>query len=136
MKKVKVVVCIDDNQGMLFNHRRQSRDSHVYKDIAELTKTIWLNHFSKVLFVDTSIQLQEDENFLEKSQGGEWCFVENVDLTPYMDKVEQFIIYKWNRTYPADLRLNIDFNHWTLQQVREFKGSSHDKITREIYIRG
>ena len=133
---MNVVVCIDDNQGMLFNHRRQSQDSLVYNDIAKMTDCIWINGFSKSLFLNTTIQIREDEDFLEKAQAGEWCFVENVSLQPYLGSIETLIIYKWNRKYPADFRLDIEFAPWKLQEVSEFAGSSHDKITREIYIRG
>lgn len=121
---------------MLFNHRRQSRDSQVYNDIAEITTQIWLNGFSKTLFVDTAIQIKEDDMFMEKAQVGEWCFVENVSLLPYLDEIEELIIYKWNRKYPADVWLDLEFASWKLQHVKEFAGSSHEKITRETYIRG
>ena len=39
---MKVIVCIDDNGGMLFNKRRQSRDRKVLEDISLMTDKIWM----------------------------------------------------------------------------------------------
>ena len=53
------------------------------------------------------------------------------------DKINTLIIYKWNRIYPADLHFDINVNDvsWELIDSEEFNGSSHEKITREIYRR-
>ena len=43
--KLRLIVCLDDKNGMAFNHRRQSRDCIVTAKIAELVKGSTL-HFS------------------------------------------------------------------------------------------
>lgn len=35
---MRLIVCLDDKNGMAFNHRRQSRDCIVIAKIEELTK--------------------------------------------------------------------------------------------------
>ena len=35
---LKVIVALDDNLGMMFNHRRQSRDRILISDIAEMVE--------------------------------------------------------------------------------------------------
>ena len=49
---MKIIVCLDDFGGMLFNFRRQSRDrvliADVMADIAD--KKIYILEFSKLLF--------------------------------------------------------------------------------------
>ena len=35
---MQVIVCVDDGMGMLFNHRRQSRDRVLIQRILEITK--------------------------------------------------------------------------------------------------
>lgn len=35
---MNVIVCVDDNNGMLFNKRRQSRDKAVIDKIINITK--------------------------------------------------------------------------------------------------
>lgn len=37
--------------------------------------------------------------------------------------------------YPADLRLDIALEDWKKTEEEEFVGNSHEKITREVYVR-
>ena len=50
--QVKLIVCIDLDNGMLFNGRRQSRDRNLIENIYEMidNKTLWITDFSKDLF--------------------------------------------------------------------------------------
>jgi len=45
---------------------------------------------------------------------------------------EGLILYRWNRTYPADLYFTLSLEGWTLERREEFAGSSHEKITKEV----
>ena len=44
-----LIVCVDDHNGMMFNHRRQSQDRVLRADILELTggKKLWMNAYSR-----------------------------------------------------------------------------------------
>lgn len=71
---------------------------------------------------------------MEKAANGEYCFVENACLTSYENEIEKIILFKWNRRYPADKFFDIDLSKgWKLISVNEFAGSSHEKITMEVY---
>ena len=50
-------------------------------------------------------------------------------------RLDEIVLYHWNRVYPADYYFDIDLHGWTLADQKEFKGFSHDKITREIWTR-
>ena len=130
---MNVIICIDDNQGMLFNKRRQSRDAKVLEDIVSLTNEVWISPFSEKLFEGMNLKIMVDPMFLFQAGTGEFCFVENQKLLPYKDDIEQLIIYKWNRSYPSDFKLDLDLNEWKLIEAVDFAGNSHEKITREIY---
>lgn len=134
---MKIIICIDDNQGMLFNKRRQSRDAKVLEDIANLTKELWISPFSEKLFEGMSSAVCVDAKisnmFLDKAGVGEYCFVEDEKLLPYINDIEQLIIYKWNRKYPSDFKLDLNLDEWKLIEAVDFVGKSHEKITREIY---
>ena len=132
---MKVIVCVDDNFGILFNKRRQSRDAAVIADIYKMTGTLWVHPFSDKLFSDYGGQVVTDEEFLKKAGAGDICFVENQCLLPYKDKIEQIILYKWNRKYPSDFKLDLDLQEWQIIETKEFVGTSHEKITRETYQR-
>ncbi|KIR03295.1 hypothetical protein P261_02110 [Lachnospiraceae bacterium TWA4] len=123
---------------MMFNKRRQSRDSVLIKDLLTEVedKTLWIDEYSKKLFEDVSCpNLQIDENLLELAKDGEYCFIENKHLGEYRSKIEQLIVYHWNRSYPADFSFDLELlpNEWELVDSKEFAGSSHENILREIF---
>lgn len=130
-----IIASVDDNKGLSFNGRRQSQDRILRKEILDETNKdiLWMNSYSCKLFSDAE-KIREDNNFLEKAQMGEYCFVENISLKDYADTIEKIILYKWNKTYPADLYFDIPLNkEWKLKSAINFKGYSHDKITKEVY---
>lgn len=131
-----VIVCVDDNLGMMFNNRRQSRDIEVVKKIVELSKnsSLWMNKYSYELFEELDCnKINVDGGFLSETANEEYCFVENVDLEPYEKWVEKIIVFRWNTVYPSDRELDIDLKSWELIESSEFLGKSHEKITMEIY---
>lgn len=149
---MKVIVCIDDSNGMMFNKRRQTKDSILRKDILTVVAdaTIWMNNYSAGQFEEadfvTDISSSSDdcnsslsiaENFLDLAGDKDFAFVENHTLKEYENKINQLIIYKWNRKYPSDFYFDIDISTDTWKQicVTEFAGSSHEKITKEIYVK-
>lgn len=133
---MRVIVCLDDKNGMLFNKRRQSRDRVVVEDIQEKTAgcKLWMNAYSAKLFEDTgNICIEED--FLAKSQAGEYCFVEDKSLATYEDEIEELIVYRWGRVYPSDKKIDIDLNGYTMTCEDEIVGFSHPEMKRQIYIK-
>jgi hypothetical protein len=133
-----LIICTDDNKGMLFHLRRQSQDRILRDDIRKLTADgrIWMDAYSAKQFQDVDgMRIQVDEAFLKKAGMGEYCFVEDQDPGPYIERIEKIIRYQWNRVYPADMFLTLDLSRWKLKDTKEFSGSSHDKITRETYER-
>lgn len=131
---MNIIFCIDDKNGISFNKRRQSRDEAVCKRILQITgaQTLRMSEESEKLFVNADITAQND--FLENAQKGDFCFAENDSFIKYLDKVEKVIIYRWNRVYPSDVKINTDFLK-TKNKVSamDFEGNSHQKITEEIY---
>lgn len=128
---MKLVVCLDDNNGMMFNKRRQSRDRVLVENILELCKgeKLYTNEYSASLFPDNTVEILENPENVENA----YCFAEN--FTVNEEYIDEIIVYKWNRLYPADAYFNIDLGNWNLEETVDFEGSSHEKITREIYRR-
>ena len=135
---MKVIVCVDDRGGMMFNKRRLSRDKEVLKDIlSDLGGAkLCMNKYSSSLFVDKEELILVEEDFLKSSENNEVCFVEDELLMPYIDKIDTLTVYKWNRCYPADFYLDLELDKWNKTDVNEFGGNSHEKITKEIYTKG
>ena len=134
---MKLIVCLDDKNGMLFNRRRQSSDAVVCQKILSLSegKKLWMNGYSRKLFADTACGICVDEDFLEHAGPEEYCFLENMDISPYISGVDEAVIFYWNRVYPADTRFPMHLlDGWTKVKTDEFFGHSHSKITQEVYI--
>lgn len=132
------IVCLDDRRGMLFNGRRQSRDRAVVEKILELAKgrRLWIHPFSEPLFVDNMAEnIVVDGQFLERAGEGDFCFVENCGLAAVEGRLEKIVVFWWNRRYPSDLRLDVCLENWTKAEEEEFAGHSHEKITKEVYIK-
>ena len=65
-----LIVCVDDHNGMMFNHRRQSQDRILRGDILELAegKILWMDAYSKKQFVEEGMtQIRVEEDFLQKA---------------------------------------------------------------------
>lgn len=133
-----VIAFVDEKGGMMFNSRRQSRDKTALQRIVDMTaaSVLWMNEYSAPLFADvTAPQIQVDAQFLDMAGPGDYCFVENVDISPYLSFVEKIVLFHWNRSYPSDVKfpIKLDSGKWVLQTREEFAGSSHEKITLEVY---
>lgn len=134
---MKIVVCLDENGGMLFNNRRQSRDIEVLKDVfADLNgEKLHIAPFSDSLFESFAEFVVVDSDFLQNAKADDVCFVENCSLSQILDKITTLTVYNWNRKYPADFVCDIDFSAFSLASVSEFEGKSHSKITKQIFLR-
>ena len=51
-----IIICLDDNNGLAFNHRRQSQDRIVAEDIRKTVgeKKLWITDYSRKLFHSVS----------------------------------------------------------------------------------
>ena len=130
-----LIVCLDDQNGMAFNHRRQSRDCLVIERIENLVagKKLWMAPYSQKLF---SIEnLVVSAGYLSEADAADYCFAELDDVRQYENQVQKVIEFRWNRHYPSDVRFGIDLSTWRLAAAEEFPGSSHKKITMEVYER-
>ena len=139
---MNIIVCLDDNGGMLFNRRRQSRDAILLDDmltmVGEMGRKLWVAPFSEKLlkpYMENRPFITVDETYLEKAESSDYCFVENKALQQCEKNIDTVILYRWNRVYPADTYFDIDLSGWQLVSTGEFSGASHDLITKEVYIR-
>ena len=129
-----VFITLDDKMCTMFNKRRLSRDEEVCKKVLDIScgKRLLMNAYSSKLF-SSAEEVIVNENFMDEAMEGDFCFVENIMLNPYIDKIEKLVVFKWNRHYPSDTKTDIDFSLWEITQSVEFSGKSHEKITMEVY---
>lgn len=125
-------ICLDDRNGLQFNRRRQSRDAAVLEDIRRsLTGNLLIDPFSEKLIREAEIPY-----VLPPGTAGDF-FAENVPSEEVLEKTAKIVIYRWNRLYPSDIRWEPDFYNlgFVLKETTAFPGTSHEKITREVYER-
>lgn len=128
--------CVDDQGGLAFNHRRQSRDRGLAADLlaAAGARPVFCLPYSVGLFDPETVTVTNDPGAVP---AGGILFLENADPAAYISQAEELILYRWNRLYPADLTLNGTPVQWgyRLQDTTDFAGTSHEKITRERYVK-
>ena len=58
---MKVIVCVDDNNGMMFNNRRQSRDRILIEDVVKnvVGGNLLMAPYSAPLFKDSNIDEEQ-----------------------------------------------------------------------------
>ena len=135
-----VFVCVDDDLGMTFCGRRQSRDSAVTDDMIKEAvrasgKLYALPFSEKLIGADPRVEIKADA--LKALGRGDYVFVENEALLPYLKKISRLVIYHWNRAYPSDKKLDTPPKEhgFRLFLRSEIKGTSHDRITKEVYLK-
>lgn len=129
---MRVALCIDDYGGMLFNNRRQSRDRVLLADLLrEADGRLRIHPFSEKLIPDAA----SSEDYLTAAGDADLCFVEKDSLAAFASAIDEVILYRWNRHYPADTYFDLDLTAFRLVEATEFVGSSHEKITKERYKR-
>ena len=128
------ILCLDNNNGMMFNDRSQSQDRGLREYIAEMTKgeKVYMNAYTENLYEEIKNPIVS-EDFLQKAGKGEPCIVENLPLSPVKDQIEEIVIFSWNKVYPFDQVLDVDLEEWKLVEEEQIEGSTHE-ITKQIYL--
>ncbi|WP_288682418.1 ribonuclease Z [uncultured Eubacterium sp.] len=130
---MNVIICLDQNNGMLFNNRRQSRDRIVRKNILEYINgaKLYMDEYSfKQFSEDKADNIVVCDNF-SNVEDSDFCFVEKQNINT--EQINKLIVYRWDKIYPADVRFDMDNVKLNLTETLEFQGYSHEKIVREIY---
>ena len=129
-----LVICLDQKDGLSFNRRRQSKDRLLRQKLLELVGEgrLWMSPYSAAQFEESG-NLFIDEGDFEQAGEGDFCFAEARDILPLLSRVEELIVYRWDKTYSADLRFSPQ-SFGRLAETEEFAGYSHACILQERYL--
>ena len=133
---MNIIICVDNKNGYAFAGRRQSRDICQIDRMMQVVgqAKLLLNEYSYKLFQNPPHNVVLDEDFLNSASNGDYCFVENIDFSDIVDRIDKVIIYRWNRDYPSDKKIPQNLlENKKLISVYDFCGNSHEKITQEVY---
>ena len=138
---MKVIYVLDKNNGILFNHRRQSRDAFLVENIVNKVNqengTLYVSDYSKELFEGTDISIQSLADFnLSEAKENDFVFIENEDiqLDDYKGELVYYF-YKLSSVYPSDKKIELPLNDAEVVKKETFSGNSHDEIYLEIWRR-
>lgn len=131
--KLHVAFAVDDSSGMMFNHRRVSKDSKLCEELLNTVHSsggrLQVRPYSSSIFEDEVCASDDPWN---KAGPNDIVFVEDIDPAT-IPGVTEVTLFRWNRKYPSDLKSTFDFSEYRLIETKEFAGSSHEKITKEIW---
>ena len=132
---MKLIVCLSDDGGMMFNHRRQSRDRVLIADMINHVgdDLLWVSPYSAPLFGEDCPSLRITPTPALVAEKNDYCFVEDTPLPQGLEDTNELLIYRWNRLYPSDVYFTCGTSTFSLAESQEFVGSSHDNITKEIW---
>lgn len=135
---MRLILCVDDQGGLTFHHRRQSQDRVVRADILQMCgdRKLWVTAYTAQQFEpEQQARLMIVKAGFEDAASEDFCFMEDIEQEPYMKGANQIVLYHWNRLYPADKKVILPLVEWKCVGSMEFPGYSHEKITKEVYIR-
>lgn len=126
-----LIVCISNNNGMMFNNRRQSRDRLLLEKLCTdcQNERIIIHEYSKKLFEGLPVEVTTEVCVNDATS-----FVEDPDLIPCEAIFDKIIVVRWNRDYPADKFFNVDMSAYECVSREDFIGKSHDEILIETYV--
>lgn len=135
-ESLTVIICTDERGGMLFNKRRVSRDEFVTLDIINTVASskLYIKPYSEKLFREYGgYELCDDP--LSACGEGDYCFIEDEDISPFLGRADGLIIYNWCRAYPYDLKFDTPPAEFGFVRVdsKKFAGHSHKKIVKDVY---
>lgn len=131
---MNLIVCLDDKNGYSFASRRQTKDRVQLNDMLAFVgkNNLFLTDYSSALFSELPANVKVTNTPQKSAGAGDFCFIENITIDDI--NAEKIIIYRWNRSYPSDKKFSENLLAGkTLVSTTEFEGSSHEKITREVY---
>ena len=125
-------ICVDDRMGLMFQGRRLSKDSLLREKLAELSGgALRMSAYSAKQF---DFPVYSGADYLSGAGAYDWCFAENTDYLLFSQEISKIVLFKWNRSYPADLYFTFP-GEWSLTGTEDFPGKSHERITMEVYER-
>ena len=134
-----VIICVDDNGGVMFNSRRQSQDKILRAKVLSMLngKQLLVSPYTaKQFFPDDQPHLHVSDNCYQEASLEDICFAE--DSLPNLSdhSLLSIVLFKWNRVYPADRFFDTSaLKSWNLISTEDFSGNSHEKITMEVYVK-
>ena len=129
------IIALDDRNGYSLFGKRLSKDRKMLEDMTgllEVGQCLYVSQYSLGIFSEElrkCLRCPVPDNFAEDGM----IFFEAADFSSF--SLDRLIVYRWNRHYPSDVKYNPYLHGWKKISSYDFRGYSHEKITREVYER-
>ena len=125
-----LTVCVENRMGISFMGRRLSKDRTVREKLLDLSGgRLRMSVYSGKQF---GPDVYAGADYLSGAADGDWVFAENTEYLDHAHRIEQIVLFRWNRDYPADVFFSFP-GDWTLVSSEDFPGNSHETVTMEVY---
>lgn len=125
--KVKIIVCIDPRMGYFFNNRRQTKDKIIRKHLLETYGPLYISEYSSDMFKEDG-----DYKIVSSLDNDGWNLIEDMEIP---DRVDEILLVRWNKRYPADRYLTIDLSQYQMIDRYMMNGNSHEDVVVEHYAK-
>lgn len=133
-----LILCLDAGRGSTFFGKRQTTDSAVRERMINIAgeKPLSVNAYTASQFRDHIENIAVTDDILSLPDDAV-CFVEDADPALFSGRVDRLVIYRWNKKYPRDRALGFyPYDEgMKLESIQDFAGSSHDRVTEEIWVK-
>ena len=90
---MKLIVCLSEDSGMMFNRRRQSRDRVLCEDVVKTVRErggmLYLSPYSAPLFDGmATAEARVSETYLADAGENDFCFCERESLAPCLENIQ------------------------------------------------
>lgn len=132
---MRIAFCIEKTGGLSLFGKRLSRDSEIQKKLISLKHNGELVTSPKSAVLFESDRVRSDDNYMNSAAPNDLLFIETEEIP--IGQANEIYLFHWNRRYPADRYFDLSQlkNSFDKISTEHFVGSSHDKITLEIYHR-
>lgn len=92
-----ILTVIDNSGGLLFNHRRVSKDRVLRErilDISQNSRLLMVEYSAKQFVQPLPSNIIVADYFLNIAQAGEYVFVEDCSILPYANKIEKMYLFR------------------------------------------
>ena len=126
-----LAVCLDDENGLTFAGRRQSRDKEQLAHLAKKAGHLFIAPYSEPLGLPCPVTVAA--SLPGDAPADAVCFLEQLPADFSLAPFDTLLVYRWHRVYPADVRFPLP--DWPLADAEDLVGFSHETITCETYRR-
>ena len=129
------IIALDDRNGYSLFGKRLSKDRKMLEEMTGLLEDgqcLYVSKYSLGIFSE-DLRRQLICSLPETVSDDGMIFFEAADFSSF--GLDRLIVYRWNRHYPSDVKYNPYLHGWKKSASYDFRGYSHEKITREVYER-